>query len=176
MPELGGFDTAEHLKKIDRKAGIIFATNNGDQVYNSFRYSPKKFLVKPIYQHKIDVLMDELMHDFNYHEEDEFYMINLKSGGAISLHLPEVLYFQSENNYVLVTTIDDEYTCRSSMEKMADELKERGFIRVSRKVIVNRLYVFQVFADYITLKTGEHFSIGRTYKTNKIKDIFKGLW
>ena len=175
MPELNGFKIADHIVKLDRKAGIVFVTIMADQVYNSFSYKAKDYLCKPVDQIKIDGLLDRLLEERNYREEKDLYCINLKSGGTMTLYLPDVLYFESDNNYVVSASINDMHTFRNSMDMVIADLKEKGFVRISRKHIVNRLHVFKVFGDYVVLKTGENFSIGRTYK-DAAKEVFKGVW
>jgi len=175
MPEINGFKVADYIIKLDRKVGIVFVTIMANQVFNSFNYRAKGYLCKPVDQKKIDVLMDRLLEERNYKEENDLYNINIKSGGATILYLPDVLYFESDNNYVVSASARDVYTFRSSMDTVIADLKEKGFIRISRKHIVNRLHVFKVFGDHIVLKTGENFSIGRSYK-NAVKEIFKGVW
>jgi len=175
MPELNGFELADHIIKLDRKAVIVFVTVMADQVYNSFHYKAKGYLCKPIDQKKIDGLMDRLLEERNYKEENDLYSINIKAGGTAFLYLPDVLYFESDNNYVVSTSKNDIYTFRSSMDTVLADLKEKGFVRVSRKHIVNRLHVFKVFGDHIVLKTGENFSIGRAYK-HVVRESFRGVW
>ena len=175
MPELGGFETAEHIIKIDRKVGIIFFTISKDHVYSSFRFKPKDFLCKPVTQQKIDELMDRLLEERDYREENDFYVVDLKTGGTISLFLPNVPYFESDNNYVIAVSVNEEYIFRSSMKKVSFDLKDRGFTQISRKHIVNNQYVFKVFNDYIAMKTGVSLSIGRKYK-DEVRGVFKGVW
>ena len=175
MPGMGGFETAEHIIKLDRYVGIVFVTFAADQVYNSFKYKAKDYLCKPVSQAKIDEVMDRLLEERNFKQEKDLYSVYLKSGGTITFYLPDVLYFESDDNYVNAVSLDAVYTFKSSMKKVICDLTDNGFIRVSRTHIVNKLHVFKVFSDKVVLKTTENFSIGRKYKS-AVKKAFEGVW
>ena len=175
MPKPSGFEVASHINGIDKRANIIFVTSENEYVYDCFKYGAKDFVCKPVSQSRIDEVMDRLVKEHRYQESDNLYQINLKSEGSTELYLPEILYFESKDNYVLANTMETGYTFRSSMEKVADDLKDKGFIRISRQTIVNKIHIFQYFKDSIVLETGEKLTIGRTYK-EKIKKAHNREW
>ena len=175
MPKPDGFETAEYIMKLDRIVGIIFVTYMEEQLSDSFRYRPRYYLHKPINQEKINKLMDCILDDFNYRDEDDLYDVKLKDGGTTQLYLPDILYFQSDNKYVVAATSTDSCTFANNLENVAADLKEEGFVRISRSVVVNKLHVFKIYGNLVVTKNGENFSIGTTYK-KKIKNTLKGIW
>jgi len=175
MPKLGGFETAEYIAKLDKNVSIVFVTYMVDQVYSSFRYKPKDYLCKPVSQEKIDELVDRLLDDINRNKEDDFYSVKLKHGGNTQLYLPEILYFESDNKYVVATTSTSAQTFSGSMDGVIGDLGHKGFTRISRTVIVNDMHVFQVFAELIVLKGGINFTIGKTFR-DKTSKTLKGKW
>ena len=175
MPGLDGFEAASHIRKIDRRANIIFVTNMADQVHASFKFGAKDYLCKPINQLKIDELMDRLMEERSYEEKESYYSIDLKFGGSIKLYLPDVVYFESDNKYVVAVTKDKIFTLAATLGEVAVDLERKGFVRIHRRRIVNKIYVFAAFGNHLALKTGEEFDIGRTYK-GIVNSIFERLW
>ena len=176
MPELTGLETAEHLLKLDRDISIVFATNMVGEVYNIFKYKPKDFLCKPISKDRVFELMDRLINDAKHQSQDNLYSITLKAGGKTSINLTNIMYFESDNKFVLAVKANESEGIRfvSSMEKVTSDLSEKGFVRISRSLIVNRLYVFSVFNDFVVLKGGVNFSIGKTYKKS-VNENLKGI-
>jgi len=175
MPKFDGFETAEHIRKRDRYVYIVFVTNMADQVYNSFQYGAKDYLCKPASQSRIDKLMDRLISERNYQEKDNLYDIKLKFGGTTPLYLPDVLYFESDNQYVVAVTTGEEFTFVENLANVSECLESKGFIRIHRRRLVNKIHVFQVFGDYLVLKTGEEFTVGKRYKATLAKAL-KGVW
>ena len=175
MPGLDGFETAEHIRKIDRKVSIVFVTNMVEQVYDSFKYGAKDYLRKPVQQEKIDELMDRLLEERDYNEKNSFYKINLKHGGSMVLYLPDVLYFESDGQYVRGTTVKDHYTFSENLNSVAAELESKGFIRIHRSRLINKKHVFQIFGNHIVLKNSEEFSVSRTYR-DAVKSTLEGEW
>ena len=175
MPKLDGFKTADHIRKIDRHVSIIFITNMADQVYNCFKYGAKDYLCKPISQQNINTLMDRLLEEHNYKEEDHTYRITLKFGGIMYLYLPDVLYFESDGQYVIATTKKEIFTFHGNIGDVASDLESRNFIRIHRGRLINKIHVFQIFKNDLLLKSGEKLSVGKTYR-GIVRSTFEREW
>ena len=134
MPKINGFEIADYIKNSDRRTNIIFVTNNEEYVFESFKYDPRAFLRKPINHDQLSELMDRLIDELKQRKPGNAYKyeVTSKSEGRFELNLAEVLYFQNEHNYVHAITTNGNYTFRSSMKKISEDLNDKGFIQISR--------------------------------------------
>ena len=170
MPSIDGFQTAEQIRKIDRHVHIAFVTNESKQVFNSFHYNAKGYICKPVDMYNLTKLMDRVFEDYHYKDEHDFYTVKIKSGGVMNIYLPDVLYFESNKNYILAKTGNGTYTLVQTLEQLLENISEKGFLRISKHCIVNRAYVFQRFNKEIVLSTGDKLQIGRAYKDTLLFD------
>lgn len=170
MPGIDGFQTAEQIRKIDRYVHIVFVTNESGQVFNSFHYNAKGYICKPVDMQDLIKLMDRILEEYHHRDAHDFYTAKIKSGGVMSIYLPDVLYFESSKNYVMAKTGKDTYTIIQSLEKLLGSIAEKGFVRISKHYVVNKAYVFQKFNKEIVLSTGDKLQIGRVYKDKLLLD------
>ena len=176
MPVLDGFKTAEQIRKLDLKVDLIFVTNMHDQAQMGYNYNAKGYLYKEVNQKQIDILMDRLLNELGRRNDGGFYKIHLKfDDGIIYLPLYNVLYFESKNKDILATTTDDVFTFRGQLADVANDLKDKGFIRIHRSYLVNIEHVFKDFGNKLILKSSDELEISRKYK-GAIENALKGKW
>ena len=172
MPNFSGDQTAKQIRDIDLTVDIIFVTNMKDQSLMGYNYNAKGFLIKEIEQEQLDKLMDRLL--FEMHHRDDIGMFSVKQKfdkGTVHLRLSEILYFQSYDKDITVSTQDASFEFRGQLSVLESKYNEKGFLRISRSVLVNTLHVFMHFGDIIAMKTGEQFSISKKYRTTVAKAI-----
>jgi two-component system LytT family response regulator len=98
--------------------------------------------------------------------------IALKDQGRVRLiDVAEVLYIESEGNYVLFHLKQGTLMIRDTMTRIEQRLKPHGFVRIHRSVIVNRDAVSEFHPWYtgeyvLKLRTGKEFTVTRTFKHN----------
>ncbi|MCL2570775.1 MAG: LytTR family DNA-binding domain-containing protein [Defluviitaleaceae bacterium] len=176
MPVIDGFRTAGKIREIDVDTGIVFVTNMKSQMQMGFRYGAKDYLCKPVTQQQIDELMDRLLDEYRHKNSSEFYNIKLKyDEGTARLKLSDIIYFESNDQYILATTAEEAFTFRGRLSIVEEDLKDKGFIRVHRSFLVNAKYVFKNFGNCIVLKSGERISVSRKYR-DAVDEVFKGIW
>ncbi|HYL63209.1 MAG TPA: LytTR family DNA-binding domain-containing protein [Candidatus Methylomirabilis sp.] len=83
----------------------------------------------------------------------------------------DILAVEAEGNYVLMRHRNDSYSLREPISNLAEKLKDYGFVRVHRSVLVNSSCVEEIHPG----PTGEHtlriiggkeYTVSRTYKHN----------
>ncbi len=98
--------------------------------------------------------------------------IAIKAKGRILFINPgEVMAVQAEGNYVLLIRQTGSHLLRESMSVVAEELKQYGFVRIHRSVLVNSAHVEEIqpcsTGEYaLRLKGGKEYTVTRTYKKN----------
>jgi DNA-binding LytR/AlgR family response regulator len=107
----------------------------------------------------------------------------VKAGGRIIFIDPgNILSVQAEGNYVSLHCETTAYSVRESITRIAETLAEFGFVRIHRSVLVNILFVEQVYprstGEYVLhLKSGKQYTVTRTYRKNlsALADLWVGI-
>ena len=178
MPDLSGFETAEQIRKQDLTVDIIFVTYMYDQTQMGYSYNAKGYLYKDINQEQIDTLMDRLMEELERREDIGFYKIRLKFDGVnMLLPLSDVLYFESKDKDILAVTEEDAFVFRGQLKNIAEDLKNKSFIRIHRSYLVNVEHIFAIFGNYLVLRSNkdEKLPISKKYSA-KVNDVLRGRW
>ena len=168
MPQLNGFDTARKIREMDVDVNIVFVTHMEDHIHMGYRYGAKEYLCKPVSQQQISVLMERLLDEHVRKQGDGFYAVRLKDGGTAYLRLSDVLYFESQDHYILAVMASNKIIFRDQLLRLAADLEEKGFIRTHQSYLVNIRHVFKDFGDQIVLIDGARLPISRKYK-NAVK-------
>ncbi len=159
MPTVSGMDIAQALLNSEMRTLLVFVTGQDALVYKSFKYHPFGFIRKTYFDEEIfDVvknLVDEIRknHDtFSFKSSDGFTRVKLK----------EILYFESESNYLKLHTENVVYKFRGTVSTTEKELSQKGFIRTHKGFLVNQKHIFSVKSDSVELDNGTILPIGRT--------------
>lgn len=85
-----------------------------------------------------------------------------KSGAEnVKVRLPEILYFESDGNYLRLVTSGGEYRLRDTVGAVESVLAAQGFIRIHRGFLVNQEAVRILGAEEAELVSGKRLPIGR---------------
>ena len=152
MPDLDGFETAARIRKTDLEVDIVFVTYMDQHIGVGYRYSAKEYLIKPLEQEQINVIIDRLLKERKHKKMRMRYSIKLKAGGEIDLNLDDVIYFESQGKYIrAVTTTLGEIIFRYQISSLKDDLKEEGFVSTHQSFIVNMRYIFTIVGSLVVL-------------------------
>jgi DNA-binding LytR/AlgR family response regulator len=79
----------------------------------------------------------------------------------VKLPLANVLWFESDRNYVDIKTIERKYTIRCSLKKLAEELPANDFVKCYKQFIINIRHVDSFTTNAVAIK-GQEIPISRT--------------
>ena len=167
MPGVTGEKAAKLIRSIDMDVILVFITNMSDQSLMGYNYHAKGFLIKEVKQVQMDILMDRLLHEMTHKTKLGAYTIKqVGDKGIVYLQLSKVLYFESCDKTVSVVyeNKNERYEFRSKLDKVEADLKNKGFIRINRSLLVNTYHIFKDFGDSVTLSNGERLEMSRVYK------------
>lgn len=88
----------------------------------------------------------------------------------------EIISVSSAKNYVVLNTDSKQLLIRSTLTQINEQLKDSGFIRVSRSTLVNKQYLKELMklnekAYQITLSSGKCYRVGPTYLSSVLARI-----
>ena len=158
MPKITGFDLAAKISEKDPKALIIFVSAYDNYVYQSFAYSPFRFLRK---LH----LKEELPSAFNKAIEkclSETQALSFNSTeGNITLRPSDVLYFENDKNYYNIYCENGAtYKCRGTIKALEGVCTDKRFFRVHSAYIVNLEHIAETQnSSTVIMKNGTVISV-----------------
>ena len=146
MPNIGGIDIANQLRKNNDNAAIVYVTNYPDywkRAYkvHAFDYICKPFNADDIYQ----VLTDFLNYKLNCSQEK---VILKFQNGIVIENANTILYFYlTDRNCIQVVTQYKSLFIKESLSHIMSMLDKKMFFRTHKNSIVNMRYVQSIEKD-----------------------------
>lgn len=160
MPKLSGMEVAARLSGLSKKPLLVFVTNHDELVYESFRYHPFGFVRKQFLSKELDKILKDCVAEL---EQGRKHFNFRTEGKEVCLLLSEVLFFESEGNYLEVHTDNGEYRFRSTITAVESSLGKDGFIRVHKGFLVNQSAIRLFGAEEVELTDGRKLPVGKTF-------------
>lgn len=158
MPQLNGMELASLL---GNNTSIVFTTAYSEHAVDSYAFNTIDYLLKPITLKRFLSAVQKIESYFNNRivnekeqvlNEDEYFFV--KSGREIrKIRLEDILYFESEKEYVQVVTLSDQFLIYRRLKDI-EALLHEPFVRVHHSYIVNikQIHKIQDNHIYITQK------------------------
>jgi len=187
MPELSGIELADRLNKRGGSIpSIVFVTAHDQHAVAAFEKHAVDYVLKPFSPQRIHEALDVAIRRTESERAAQVIKvlpqletllskptkIAIKTKGRIVFVDPaDVVIVEAQGNYVLLQRQSGSYLLRTSISTMAEKLKQYGFIRIHRSILVNSSYVEEIqpwtTGEYaLRLKGGKEYMVSRTYKNN----------
>ena len=172
MPEISGLDVAGMIQTAVPKPLIIFVTSHDELVYDSLRFHPFGFVRKTHLDEELDMVLKDAVEDINSREKS----ISVHTAqGDVRLKLKDILYFESDGNYIKVMTTDEELRFRDTMQTLEATLQYDGFIRVHKGFLVNAEAVKIFNSEKCTLINDMEVPMGRAYQEEARRKLMRSM-
>ena len=164
MPGLNGLDIAGQLSRpaqqVDQKPLLIFVTSHDELVYDSLQFHPFGFVRKGHVDSELPRVLQDGVQELSGHERHFcFHTVN----ADVKLPLDEILYFESEGNYIRLYADTGEYRFRDTLSAIENALSDSGFVRIHKGFLVNQSSVRRLTPEEADIRNGAKLPIGRTY-------------
>ena len=133
MDRVNGITVAKKLKQLSPKTFVVFITSHDEFATVGYEVSAFRYLIKPI---------------------------NKKDGEYI-IPLNDILYFEAQNQEVLVSTTEQQLLHRGNLNDYEQRLSQEGFYRVHRSYLVNLRFVKSYSKIEIILNGGQTIPLSR---------------
>jgi DNA-binding LytR/AlgR family response regulator len=187
-----GIETARELKKI-QEVPLIFLTafSQTEYVNRAKAVNPSAYLVKPFNNDSLHTSIQIAIHNFAIlnkpaeikpseavKEESSKESLVLFNNYFFVKHnykfikfaIDDLLYAESDNNYITLVTATKKVALRISLQYVAEKIKHPALVRVHRSFIVNIKNIDSFNDEEITI--GKHqVPIGRNYKDDFLKSF-----
>lgn len=158
MPKITGFDLAARISEKDPKALIIFVSAYDNYVYQSFAYSPFRFLRKLHLKEELPSAFDKAIEKC-LSETQALSFISTE--GNVTLRPSEVLYFENDKNYYNIYCENGAvYKCRGTIKALEGVCTDKRFFRVHSAYIVNLEHIAETQnSSAVIMKNGAVISV-----------------
>lgn len=157
MPVKNGFDLIRELKETGENPEVIFVTAYDKYAIEAFKYAAFDYLMKPVgltelnssinrlrLKRKSSTFNERMARLINYLDEKEKIKFNLRTGILI-IDPKDLVYCEADGNYThLILTDGKSEVVSFNLGHVEEQLKSRGFFRVSRSVLVNLDHIIKL--------------------------------
>ena len=162
---ISGFDVAEAFRRRNVNSEIVFISGNRDAVFDSFRFHPFDYLVKPICVDKLGEMFER--YRFYHDDKTEEYFSFKTSSVDNRIRIKSILYFSSSGRKIVVATQKEKFEFYSKLDEVENVVNNDSFIRVHQSFLVNSHYIKYLLKNDIVLENEEYIPISR----NRLKDV-----
>lgn len=170
MPDMNGLDVARKISELKKRPILIFVTSHDELVYESFKYHPFGFVRKRFFKEELPKMIHDCIEELERENKNFCFRAD---GKDIRLLMSDIIYMESEANYIKIYTKDSEYRFRSTMTAMENSLKPYGFIRIHKGFLVNQDKILMIGPDEIKLMDGKTLPVGKTYFDSAKKELMR---
>lgn len=174
MPDLNGDVVSAELAKIDPSLLLVYVTSYcNDEVYTMLKYMPIGFLRKAFLEKELDDMLLVLKNKIAKAPKMYFLQSGKKK---IQIPLINILYMESERNYVHFHTNSNEeqvksrknkekpIKVRTKLDQVEEQVENYGFIRIHASFLVNYQYIYSIQRGKVKLDNGEELPISRSHE------------
>ncbi len=159
MRLVNGLQTAERVRQMDEKVGIIFLTTLTQYGLEGYKYQATNYILKPLKYVRLKAEMDQWLK--KHRKDDSPAMVIANDTGRYKVFMNSLRYVETFNRNLLLHTEQENIICYKSMKEMEQELQDKGFARCHTSYIVNLFYIKGVNKMEIELITGEIIPISQ---------------
>jgi len=174
MPDINGFEIAENLKFIKPSVIIIFVSCMEHLVFNSFKYSPFRFVRKSNLDDDMRVSIME--YEKKLVENNQTFLIKTHEL-EVNIPIIEIIFFESQGHDLYVKTINNLFKLKrdknneQSIRSLTEKISNHGFIRVHKSFLVNYKYIYKIKRNKIVLKDNSEIDMN-PHNSSEIKQIY----
>ncbi|WBX76615.1 LytTR family DNA-binding domain-containing protein [Tenacibaculum ovolyticum] len=169
LPDISGLD---FIKTIKNPPKIIVTTAYPDYAVSSFELDTiVDYLVKPFSFDRFLKATSKVEKQLNTETSIEKEIIYINVDKTIhKLYVEDILYLESDRNYVTFFTIDKKLTVIDSLKKWKDTLNAHKFVQIHKSYIIN-IKQIRKFTGTSLFINNEKLPIGRTYKKTLLANL-----
>jgi DNA-binding LytR/AlgR family response regulator len=166
MPQVSGIELGKMLRD---KTAVVFTTAHPDFAVGAFELDISDYLLKPFsferFLKSVNKISDRIAEKRKNHQADDFFYIQTEvKGKLIKLQFDEIIFMQSQKNYLSIVTKDKKHLTYLSLSEIEEKLPA-SFLRVSKSFIVNTDKITRLEGDELFLEDEvQAITIGTSYK------------
>ncbi len=158
MPSMDGITLAKKLRQRSENIFIVFLTSHVEYALEGYEVNALRYLTKPIREDKLREVLKYVM-DKNTAKRQ----LMIKSEGEeLRLNVADVLYFEAQNQYVMIYLRGEEHLVRANMGDFEEQLREDGFFRIHRGYLISLAKVKKIVKSEVIMENGASLPVSRS--------------
>ena len=174
MPEVMGTEIAEKIIEMNARTIILFVSNYETVVFDTFQYSPFRFLRKMHLGEELPAAIRDLNKKLNSEKKYIEYADTHKVWMIEYANIIDICA-QKHGSSIRYINMDHLETCvtRKALKEYEALLKNENFIKIHSGCLVNVCHITRVNGRTITLDTGEELLAARSRQTEVEKSFLR---
>lgn len=176
MPYHSGMDIAGYINEQQLDIILVFVTSHDALVYKTFAYKPFAFIRKTCLDEDLTEFSERIGKEL---EQKKSELILTKGTEICRLRINDIVYMESEGNYMNIVTTSNTFKFRETMTSMENELASKGFIRCHKGYLVNPDFIEKYKGNCLEIKGAENgvqeIPIGRSYEKEVKRKIIVSI-
>ena len=172
MPSLNGIRLGEHLRRSGFTGYVIFTTSRADQVFDSLRVQPFRFIRKSKFNEEIGIAIHDLLEEMAPKKQES--MVFQRGNQVFQLNPYDIMYVESQRKLQYVHLPVDVAEISSGMEDLCTRLEPFGFLRIHKSYAVNYRFIHAISGTDVILDNKEILPVSRQ-RLKEVKLQFQRL-
>jgi two-component system, LytTR family, response regulator len=172
MPDITGLDFSQLLPK---NCGIIFTTAYSQYAADAFNLNAVDYLVKPFDFVRFMKACQKALDTIGKAEAEMPYLFVKDSYDLVRIVLADLLYVQSEGNYLTFKEKDKKTVTRMTMTEALELLPSKNFMRVNKSYVVNLNHIQKIERHQVAVGEKEFVPIAANYHS-ELMEALKQIW
>ena len=148
MPVMDGITLAKKLRKRSDSIYIVFLTGHVEYALEGYEVNALRYLTKPVQEEKLREVLRFVM-DQNTSKKQ---LMIKEDGEELLLNIADIIYFEAQNQYVMIYTEDGEHLIRYNIGDFEEQLKKDGFFRTHRGYLVSLAKVKKLVKNEVIME------------------------
>jgi DNA-binding LytR/AlgR family response regulator len=163
MKGIHGISLAAKLLKKNPRIVTIFITGHREFAYDAFTVEAFSYLTKPLDTDRLERIFKKAVLQVNsVNRLQRLPLIITEDNIKKKISQSGIIYIERVSAQSIIVTKSMKHSVYETITSLSGRLEE-NFLQINQGVIVNLEEVSAIQGHQVTLKTGEIFSIGRTY-------------
>ena len=176
MPGVSGL---QFIDRLQTKPYIVFTTAYSEYAIDSYDFEAVDYLLKPIEFDRFykSITKVKKLVQLNSLQQDSLLSkyIFVKDGyKQIKICIEDILYVQSEGNYLNVVTSKEKVLARMTFQSLMEKLPHNLFFRVHNSFVINFSHIQKIEDNHLFIQ-GVKIPIGIKYKETILSFISRSL-
>ncbi|MBD5263320.1 MAG: response regulator transcription factor [Bacteroides sp.] len=167
MPEVSGLD---FIASNRIESAVIIVSAFEQYALKGFELNVCDYLLKPVSYPRFLQSIDKASRNIYYRKgmaEGDFLF--LRADRILHrLYIPDIVYLESMENYVMVVTLTDRMVTRSTFKALLSSLSQKGIVQIHKSYAVNLSMIKSIESNKI-ITYGDHIlPLSRIYRDSLI--------
>ncbi len=171
MPAMDGITLAKKLRERSDSIYIVFLTGHVEYALEGYEVNALRYLTKPVQEEKLREVLRFVMDQSTSKKQ----LMIKEDGEELLLNIADIVYFEAQNQYVMIYTTEGEHLVRYNIGDFEEQLKADGFFRVHRGYLVSLAKVKKLVKSEVIMD-GEDGEVSVPVSRSNVKPLKEALY